>query len=79
MRNSQDVLAATHHLRHGARMQYGLFLKVLGFRCGGCWGVFFSYLFFYVCAAPQGIGLTLEEALLFWRSEFARTMTVEQV
>jgi DNA primase large subunit len=48
MRHSHDALTANHHLKHGARMQYGLFLK--------------------------GIGLTLEEALMFWRSEFCKSM-----
>jgi len=28
MRHSQSALTETHHLKHGARMQYGLFLKV---------------------------------------------------
>lgn len=48
MRHMHEKLRTNHHLRHGARMQYGLFLK--------------------------GIGLTLEQALQFWRSEFLRTM-----
>ena len=52
MRHCQDHLATARHLKHGGRMQYGLFLK--------------------------GIGLTLEEALLFWRSAFAPAVTGEQ-
>uniref|UniRef100_A0A0R3RR54 DNA primase large subunit n=1 Tax=Elaeophora elaphi TaxID=1147741 RepID=A0A0R3RR54_9BILA len=48
MRNIHNRLRADHHLRHGARMQYGLFLK--------------------------GIGMTLEDALLFWRAEFTKKM-----
>lgn len=43
MRTAQQRLQETHHMRHGGRMQYGLFLK--------------------------GIGLSLQEALLFWRIE----------
>uniref|UniRef100_A0A8B9RMU7 DNA primase large subunit n=1 Tax=Astyanax mexicanus TaxID=7994 RepID=A0A8B9RMU7_ASTMX len=46
MRQLHKSLRENHHLRHGGRMQYGLFLK--------------------------GIGLTLEQALQFWRSEFIR-------
>ncbi|EJD76255.1 hypothetical protein LOAG_16754 [Loa loa] len=48
MRNIHNRLRADHHLRHGARMQYGLFLKA--------------------------IGMTLEDALLFWRAEFTKKM-----
>eukprot|EP00026_Physarum_polycephalum_P007912 Phypoly_transcript_07983.p1 GENE.Phypoly_transcript_07983~~Phypoly_transcript_07983.p1 ORF type:complete len:500 (+),score=82.21 Phypoly_transcript_07983:190-1500(+) len=46
MRAMHRKLRTTHHLKHTARMQYGLFLK--------------------------GIGLNLENALLFWKSEFSR-------
>ncbi|KHN76917.1 DNA primase large subunit [Toxocara canis] len=46
MRQIHHRLRVDHHLRHGARMQYGLFLK--------------------------GIGLSLEDALAFWRSEFTK-------
>ncbi|VBB25945.1 unnamed protein product [Acanthocheilonema viteae] len=48
MRNIHNRLRADHHLRHGARMQYGLFLK--------------------------GIGMSLGDALLFWRAEFTKKM-----
>ncbi|KAI8482403.1 DNA primase large subunit [Branchiostoma belcheri] len=48
MRNLHETLRREHHLRHGGRMQYGLFLK--------------------------GIGLQLEDALRFWRSEFTKMM-----
>uniref|UniRef100_H2M2S7 DNA primase large subunit n=1 Tax=Oryzias latipes TaxID=8090 RepID=H2M2S7_ORYLA len=46
MRQLHQALRENHHLRHGGRMQYGLFLK--------------------------GIGISLEQALQFWRSEFIR-------
>ncbi|XP_048387930.1 DNA primase large subunit [Stegostoma tigrinum] len=46
MRQLHKAIRDNHHLRHGGRMQYGLFLK--------------------------GIGLTLEQALQFWKSEFIR-------
>ncbi|XP_041044576.1 DNA primase large subunit isoform X3 [Carcharodon carcharias] len=46
MRQLHKALRDNHHLRHGGRMQYGLFLK--------------------------GIGITLEQALQFWKSEFIK-------
>ncbi|MFH4974670.1 hypothetical protein AB6A40_001379 [Gnathostoma spinigerum] len=46
MRRIHDCLRREHHIRHNARLQYGLFLK--------------------------GIGLSLEEALAFFRAEFTR-------
>uniref|UniRef100_A0A665X786 DNA primase large subunit n=1 Tax=Echeneis naucrates TaxID=173247 RepID=A0A665X786_ECHNA len=46
MRQLHQAVRENHHLRHGGRMQYGLFLK--------------------------GIGLSLEQALQFWKSEFIR-------
>jgi DNA primase large subunit len=45
MRNLQDSLKADKHLKHGGRLQYGLFLKA--------------------------IGLSVEEALVFWRTGFS--------
>lgn len=46
MRNLQSNLSQNAHLKHNARIQYGLFLK--------------------------GIGLSLEEALIFWRTSFSK-------
>ncbi|XP_044531290.1 DNA primase large subunit [Gracilinanus agilis] len=46
MRQLHKALREHHHLKHGGRMQYGLFLK--------------------------GIGLTLEQALQFWKLEFIK-------
>jgi DNA primase large subunit len=46
MRSAFGVLQATHHLKHHARLQFGLFLK--------------------------GIGVRMEDALAFWRAEFAK-------
>uniref|UniRef100_UPI00398E73E3 DNA primase large subunit n=1 Tax=Pristiophorus japonicus TaxID=55135 RepID=UPI00398E73E3 len=46
MRQLHKAIRDNHHLRHGGRMQYGLYLK--------------------------GIGITLEQALQFWKSEFIR-------
>jgi DNA primase large subunit len=52
MRNLFGHLRDGHHLRHGGRMQLGLFLK--------------------------GIGLSLEDALAFWRAEFCQKISGEQ-
>ncbi|RUS16956.1 DNA primase large subunit [Endogone sp. FLAS-F59071] len=46
MRHLHTQLREDKHLRHGGRMQYGLFLK--------------------------GIGLTMDEALVFWRKAFSK-------
>lgn len=46
MMNIQKHLEIDGHLRHGGRMQYGLFLK--------------------------GIGLPIQEALIFWKKSFTR-------
>lgn len=53
MKNIHNRLRRDHHLRHGARMQYGLFLKA--------------------------VGMTLEDALLFWRTEFSKKMDSDKV
>jgi DNA primase large subunit len=53
MQQLHQGLKTAHHLKHGGRMQYGLFLK--------------------------GIGLSLEEAMKFWRAEFSRGMDGEKV
>ncbi|XP_031549848.1 DNA primase large subunit-like [Actinia tenebrosa] len=52
MRNLHQSLREHHHLKHGGRMQYGLFLK--------------------------GIGISLEESLIFWRSEFSKVMELDK-
>ncbi|GAA5899698.1 hypothetical protein JCM6882_005415 [Rhodosporidiobolus microsporus] len=45
MRNMQDTLKSSKHLKHEGRQQYNLFLK--------------------------GIGLSVEEAIVFWRKSFS--------
>lgn len=52
MRHLQDQLQIDSHLRHGGRMQYGLFLK--------------------------GIGMSLQESLLFWKIAFSKKFTEDQ-
>ena len=44
MRTLHEALRRDHHLKHGGRQQYGLFLK--------------------------GIGVSLEDAMVFWKQEF---------
>ncbi|KAL5188054.1 putative DNA primase large subunit [Glycine soja] len=52
MRHLFDKLKEDHHLKHGGRMQLGLFLK--------------------------GVGLNLDDALAFWRSEFSKKVGLEK-
>lgn len=52
MRMMHTQLRHSHHLKHFARLQYGLFLK--------------------------GIGVTLEQALAFWKREFCRKIPADQ-
>jgi DNA primase large subunit len=51
MRQLHEALKREHHLKHGGRLQFGLFLK--------------------------GAGMRLEDALLFWQTEFTKNMTIE--
>jgi DNA primase large subunit len=51
MSNLQAKLREKSHLKHGGRMQYGLFLK--------------------------GIGLSMEDALIFWQREFSKNMSAD--
>jgi len=53
MQHLHSAVRLHHHLKHGGRQQYGLFLK--------------------------GIGLSLEEALKFWKSEFTRILDGDKV
>jgi DNA primase large subunit len=58
MRNLHKTLRREKHLRHYGRLQYGLFLKV-------------RLLIEIKDNSLQGIGLDVEEALVFWRAAFA--------
>lgn len=53
MRQLNDTLRSTHHLKYNGRLIYGLFLKAAG--------------------------LSLEDALTFWRSHFLHDMDVDTV
>ncbi|KAE8716621.1 putative DNA primase large subunit [Hibiscus syriacus] len=52
MRHLFEKVREDHHLKHGGRMQLGLFLK--------------------------GVGLKLDDALAFWKSEFASKVSPER-
>jgi DNA primase large subunit len=60
MRNLHRALRREKHLRHYGRLQYGLFLKVIA-------------VILYKISLAKGIGLDIEEALVFWRSAFSMT------
>ncbi len=53
MRHLHETLRKEHHLKHFARLQYGLFLK--------------------------SIGLTMEQALTLWKTEFTKKMEPDKV
>ncbi len=62
MRNLHENLKRNHHLKHFGRLQYGLFLKVGSM----CHRKKASYNF-----CTQVLGLSVEEALTFWRRSFS--------
>lgn len=72
-----QALHESHHLKHDGRMQFGLFLKV-GVCCSGsvfdavtlCPALACGIMLRLTCPL-QGIGLPLEEAIRFWRTEMA--------
>lgn len=70
MRQMQDTLKTSKHLKHEGRQQYGLFLKVRFAYRSSMVGEVHSLR---KCALPhlQGIGLSVEEALAFWRKSFS--------
>ena len=62
MRNSHQKLRADHSLNHFGRLQYGLFLKVNT-------AVHIHERLTFYC---QVLGLSVEEAIRFWRTSFDR-------
>jgi DNA primase large subunit len=63
MRNLHDTLRAKKHLKHWGRLQYNLFLKVRR--------ALICNLFADDIVYAQGIGMPIEEALIFWRKSFS--------
>src|SRR5688500_10741686 len=63
MKNLHQKLKEHHHLKHMGRMQYGLFLKVLGF----------TYKLTY-----KGIELSVEAVLTYWRSKLCQVMGMDK-
>ncbi|CAN6550978.1 unnamed protein product [Malus baccata var. baccata] len=62
MRQLFEKLREDHHLKHGGRMQLGLFLKVVS----------------YNPHHSLGVGLKLDDALAFWKAEFSQKVGVER-
>lgn len=94
MRQLHTALKENHHLKHGGRLQYGLFLKVSCKHLPLClrlktnltptqagWDIkyFWGWHLTFLDVSFQGIGLSLEEALIFWRAEFTKLMDVDKV
>lgn len=63
MRNMHDNLRKDRHLKHFERLNYGLFLKVRVSR--------FTSTSTTRLTAHQVLGLSIDEALTFWRKSFA--------
>lgn len=62
MRNLHENLKRNHHLKHFGRLQYGLFLKAR---------VYVSLQESWLQLCTQVLGLSVEEALSFWRRSFS--------
>ena len=62
MRNLHENLKRNHHLKHFGRLQYGLFLKV---------GHLLLENKVQLHLDSQVLGLSIEEALAFWRKSFS--------
>lgn len=71
MLNLYERLKRDHHLKHFGRLQLGLFLKV-SWRPGGLPSHTPHPL---LITNTQGIGLPLDEALIFWRRMYGSSMS----
>lgn len=82
MRHLYEKLKGEHHLKHFARLQLGLFLKVSGQSGDARWGAWLHRLTLgsvqdeeLLLIRGQGIGLPLDEAVVFWRRMYGSTMS----
>ncbi|CAK7336135.1 unnamed protein product [Dovyalis caffra] len=81
MRHLFEKLREDHHLKHGGRMQLGLFLKLLAqFAVDNLpsGSVPVSYLYLTKSSIAVGVGLKLDDALAFWKAEFSRKTGAER-
>ncbi|KAF4390549.1 hypothetical protein F8388_006046 [Cannabis sativa] len=72
MRHLFDKLKEDHHLKHGGRMQLGLFLKVVSH------GIFWHHCPMLQAGLILGVGLKLDDALSFWKTEFSQKVGAER-
>ena len=91
MLNLYIRLKRDKHMKHFGRLQLTLFLKVsvvsqarIGTETLGRWGICFDHGFDESIPCPhvpgieadiQGLGLPLEEAIVFWRRMYGSSMT----
>ena len=66
MRHLHDCLRKDRHLKHFARLQYGLFLKVIKFPRRNI---------IPSLTSCQVVGLSIDEAIVFWRKAFGGRIT----
>ncbi|XVF02792.1 hypothetical protein REPUB_Repub04eG0204700 [Reevesia pubescens] len=75
MRHLFEKVREEHHLKHGGRMQLGLFLKEIRQAWYSCLMAGYALMFLF---RDLGVGLKVDDALAFWKAEFAPKVGAER-